>query len=38
MKAMVSGDIAEYGAGAFSEYVAVPEQAIVLKPASLTMV
>ncbi len=34
----VFGDIAEYGFGAFAEYVAVPEESVVPKPASLTMV
>jgi NADPH:quinone reductase-like Zn-dependent oxidoreductase len=32
----VFGDIYPYGGGAFAEYVSVPEEALVLKPASLT--
>jgi NADPH:quinone reductase-like Zn-dependent oxidoreductase len=32
----VFGDLSGSGFGAFAEYVAVPEQALVLKPASLT--
>ncbi len=32
----VFGDIGEYGNGAFAEYVSVPEDALALKPASMT--
>ena len=32
----VFGDIGAYGNGAFAEYVAVPENALVLKPANMT--
>jgi NADPH:quinone reductase-like Zn-dependent oxidoreductase len=32
----VFGDIGQYGNGAFAEYVSVPEDALALKPASMT--